>query len=87
MLDIKPHSTEARQGAVVDSARTALFLDGPRIPVYEEELWTSKQRQASSIHGELPRAALRAHRRELRQHRNDGEREGAEEQGPSTGTA
>ena len=50
MLDIKPHSTEARQGAVVDSARTALFLDSPRIPVYEEELWTSKQRQASSIH-------------------------------------
>ncbi len=59
MLDIKPHSTEARQGAVVDSARTALFLDSPRIPVYEEELWTSKQRQASSIHEVSYRACFK----------------------------
>ena len=59
MLEIRPHSTGARQGTLVEPARTALFLDSPRIPVYEEELWTSKQRQASSIHEVSYRACFK----------------------------
>jgi len=59
MLDIRPQSTDARQRALADSAHTTLFLDSPRVPVYEQELWTSKQRQASSIHEVSYRACFK----------------------------
>ncbi|HEY0336016.1 MAG TPA: DNA methyltransferase, partial [Burkholderiales bacterium] len=36
------------------------FLNGcPQVPVYEEELWTSRQRQASSIHEVSYRACFK----------------------------
>ena len=53
MLQIPRRSLEERRTRHRRAAtdRKALYLEGtPHVPVYEEELWTSKQRQASSIH-------------------------------------
>jgi len=41
-------------------AHNGVFLDGsPHVPVYEEELWTSRQRQACSIHEVSYRACFK----------------------------
>ena len=41
-------------------AEKGVFLEGsPHVPVYEEELWTSRQRQASSIHEVSYRACFK----------------------------
>ena len=50
----------AAQRAEIEPARDAGFLEaGLHVPVYEEELWTSKQRQACSIHEVSYRACFK----------------------------
>ena len=50
----------AAHGTELEPARDAVFLEGtPDVPVYEEELWTSKQRQACSIHEVSYRACFK----------------------------
>ena len=52
---------DARDAPRASAPRTkALFLEGsPDVPVYEEELWTSRQRQACSIHEVSYRACFK----------------------------
>jgi hypothetical protein len=51
---VEPPTPEA------DAARDVAFLDSrPHVPIYEEELWTSKQRQACSIHEVSYRACFK----------------------------
>jgi SAM-dependent methyltransferase len=51
---------EVRTKRVRAPARTDVFLEGsPHVPVYEEELWTSRQRQACSIHEVSYRACFK----------------------------
>jgi hypothetical protein len=64
MLQITRRSLEERRTRHAPTAtalkRKQLFLDGsPDVPVYEEELWTAKQRQASSIHEVSYRACFK----------------------------
>jgi hypothetical protein len=61
MLHLKRRSVrEAAHTTHVEPARDAVFLESnPNVPVYEEELWTSKQRQASSIHEVSYRACFK----------------------------
>jgi hypothetical protein len=62
MLQITRRSLEERRSRHSQSAPRAkeLFLEGsPHVPVYEEELWTAKQRQASSIHEVSYRACFK----------------------------
>ena len=63
MLQITRRTLEERQKRRAPSPaarRKKLFLDGsPDVPVYEQELWTSKQRQASSIHEVSYRACFK----------------------------
>src|SRR5687767_7837413 len=62
MLQITRRSLEERRTRHAPSAARAkqLFLEGsPHVPVYEEELWTAKQRQASSIHEVSYRACFK----------------------------
>ncbi|HEX2824768.1 MAG TPA: DNA methyltransferase [Burkholderiales bacterium] len=62
MLQIPRRSLEERRTRHSRTAtvRKALYLEGtPHVPVYEEELWTSKQRQASSIHEVSYRACFK----------------------------
>jgi hypothetical protein len=50
----------AAHGADVEAAGGVAFLEGgPNVPIFEEELWTSKQRQASSIHEVSYRACFK----------------------------
>ena len=46
-----PHGTPAIKGVFLDTQ--------PRVPVYEEELWTARQRQACSIHEVSYRACFK----------------------------
>jgi hypothetical protein len=51
---------DAAAAANVESPRDAAWLESrPHVPVYEEELWTSKQRQACSIHEVSYRACFK----------------------------
>jgi hypothetical protein len=62
MLQITRRSLEERRTRHTRAsvARHTLHLEGsPHVPVYEEELWTSKQRQASSIHEVSYRACFK----------------------------
>jgi hypothetical protein len=62
MLQITRRSLEERRTRHTHAgvARKSLFLEGtPHVPVYEEELWTSRQRQASSIHEVSYRACFK----------------------------
>ena len=62
MLQITRRSLEERRTRHTPAAvrHRQAFLEGsPHVPVYEEELWTSKQRQASSIHEVSYRACFK----------------------------
>jgi hypothetical protein len=62
MLHITRRTLEERRTRHTRTAPAtrALYLEGnPHVPVYEEELWTSKQRQASSIHEVSYRACFK----------------------------
>ena len=62
MLQITRRSLEERRTRHTHGApRTKeLYLEGsPHVPVYQEELWTSRQRQASSIHEVSYRACFK----------------------------
>src|SRR5215210_7375000 len=65
MLQITRRSLEERRTRHSKSSkatppRHGVFLEGsPQVPVYEEELWTSRQRQASSIHEVSYRACFK----------------------------
>ncbi|MGZ8155157.1 MAG: DNA methyltransferase, partial [Burkholderiales bacterium] len=51
---------ERRRRDALTPDRKEAFLEGsPQVPVYEEELWTSRQRQASSIHEVSYRACFK----------------------------
>jgi hypothetical protein len=51
---------EQRSRSAANQSGKGVFLEGsPQVPVYEEELWTSKQRQASSIHEVSYRACFK----------------------------
>ncbi|MGZ8230555.1 MAG: DNA methyltransferase [Burkholderiales bacterium] len=51
---------ERRRRDALTPDRKGAFLEGsPQVPVYEEELWTSRQRQASSIHEVSYRACFK----------------------------
>jgi hypothetical protein len=51
---------ERRRRDALTPDRKGSFLEGsPQVPVYEEELWTSRQRQASSIHEVSYRACFK----------------------------
>jgi hypothetical protein len=49
---------KARRGAA-ETAKGAVLEGTPQVPVYEEELWTSRQRQACSIHEVSYRACFK----------------------------
>src|SRR4051812_40582266 len=62
MLQITRRSLEERRTRHTRAtvAHKSLYLEGtPHVPVYEEELWTSRQRQASSIHEVSYRACFK----------------------------
>jgi SAM-dependent methyltransferase len=62
MLQITRRSLEERRTrhSKASTPRHEVFLEGsPQVPVYEEELWTSRQRQASSIHEVSYRACFK----------------------------
>src|SRR5215210_6133748 len=62
MLQITRRSLEERRTrhSKANAPRHQVFLEGsPQVPVYEEELWTSRQRQASSIHEVSYRACFK----------------------------
>src|SRR5688572_21078585 len=61
MLQITRRSLEERRKRhSVRPARKGVYLEGsPGVPVYEEELWTSRQRQACSIHEVSYRACFK----------------------------
>jgi hypothetical protein len=62
MLQITRRSLEERRTrhSKAGTQKKAVFLEGsPQVPVYEEELWTSRQRQASSIHEVSYRACFK----------------------------
>lgn len=61
MLQITRRTVEERRHRVATKrARAGVYLEGsPDVPVYEEELWTSRQRQASSIHEVSYRACFK----------------------------
>ena len=61
MLQITRRSLEERRTRHSKTTRKKeVFLEGsPQVPVYEEELWTSRQRQASSIHEVSYRACFK----------------------------
>ena len=61
MLQITRRALEERRSRRTRSARSGqIFLEScPDVPVYEEELWTSRQRQASSIHEVSYRACFK----------------------------
>src|SRR6476661_1691438 len=62
MLQITRRSLEERRTrhSKTSAPRHEVFLEGsPQVPVYEEELWTSRQRQASSIHEVSYRACFK----------------------------
>jgi hypothetical protein len=62
MLQITRRSLEERRTRHTRAPlqRKELFLEGsPQVPVYAEELWTAKQRQASSIHEVSYRACFK----------------------------
>ena len=62
MLQITRRSLEERRTRHAHNATVhkALYLEKtPHVPVYEEELWTSRQRQASSIHEVSYRACFK----------------------------
>lgn len=62
MLQVSRRTAEALQHRAPRGtpAPTGAFLDtNPRVPVYEEELWTARQRQACSIHEVSYRACFK----------------------------
>jgi hypothetical protein len=62
MLQITRRTLEERRTRHTKSTalRKEVFLEGsPHVPVYEEELWTSRQRQACSIHEVSYRACFK----------------------------
>ena len=62
MLQITRRTLEERRTrhARTTSESKEVYLEGsPQVPVYEEELWTSRQRQASSIHEVSYRACFK----------------------------
>ncbi len=61
MLQITRRTVEERRNkGSLQRARKGVYLEGsPEVPVYEEELWTSRQRQASSIHEVSYRACFK----------------------------
>ena len=62
MLQVSRRTAEAieRRSRRSPAVRDGVFLEGsPDVPVYEEELWTSRQRQASSIHEVSYRACFK----------------------------
>lgn len=61
MLQITRRTVEERRHkASIRHARKGVYLEGsPEVPVYEEELWTARQRQASSIHEVSYRACFK----------------------------
>ena len=61
MLQITRRTVEERRHrASTRHAHKGVYLEGsPDVPVYEEELWTSRQRQASSIHEVSYRACFK----------------------------
>ena len=62
MLHITRRSLEERRtrhSRTAPAARTLHLEGSPHVPVYEEELWTSRQRQASSIHEVSYRACFK----------------------------
>ena len=64
MLQITRRTLEERRRQQTTAKRSSrakeVFLEGsPHVPVYEEELWTSRQRQASSIHEVSYRACFK----------------------------
>ena len=62
MLQVSRRTAEAlqRRAPRGASAVKGVFLDTqPRVPVYEEELWTARQRQACSIHEVSYRACFK----------------------------
>ena len=61
MLQITRRALEERRRGRTTSARSGqVFLAScPDVPVYEEELWTSRQRQACSIHEVSYRACFK----------------------------
>ena len=62
MLQVSRRTAEAleRKGRPAPAAPGGAFLESsPRVPVYEEELWTARQRQACSIHEVSYRACFK----------------------------
>ncbi len=62
MLQVSRHTGETaeRKSRRSPAAREGGYLEGsPHVPVYEEELWTSRQRQACSIHEVSYRACFK----------------------------
>jgi len=62
MLQVSRRTAEAleRKGRRAPPAASGVFLESsPRVPVYEEELWTARQRQACSIHEVSYRACFK----------------------------
>ena len=62
MLQVSRRTAEAIEKRTRRSpaVRDGVYLEGsPDVPVYEEELWTSRQRQASSIHEVSYRACFK----------------------------
>ena len=61
MLQITRRTVEERRRrASIRPARKGVYLESsPDVPVYEEELWTSRQRQACSIHEVSYRACFK----------------------------
>jgi SAM-dependent methyltransferase len=62
MLQVSRRTAEAleRRGRRAPPAASGVFLESsPRVPVYEEELWTARQRQACSIHEVSYRACFK----------------------------
>ena len=62
MLQVSRHTAEVieQRSRRAPAAPKGAFLEGcPDVPVYEEELWTSRQRQACSIHEVSYRACFK----------------------------